>query len=203
MWPAIINAGGSILKWGTALFAADAVVRGATNEGLVEHAADTISDHIVQPVLEGVAESGVDAEAHASGQNLISWANMIETIPFLGSSQFGQMIANFFRNWGEGYQNSNTENDGTTVKSVADNVDLKGDFLSSVTVGASVGSVIGLAVPIPVVGMGIGAAGGAVVGGLDHITGGYLASAFKGAAELVGLRDAPAPTPTPANTYKP
>ena len=194
---------GQLVRWGTALFAADTVSRGVTGEGLVEHGADAVSDHLVQPVLEGIAESGVDAEQHASGQNLISWSNFVASIPLLGQSSIGLWLTDFLRDWGEGYQNANTENDGTTAPDTteANNSDMGGIAMSAFN-GAAIGATVGSFVPV--IGTALGAAiGGAAGGGLGLLESktGWVSGMFNFAAEGLGLRDdpnaAPAAAPVP------
>ena len=199
MWALLARGGSTLARWGVGLFAADTIVRGSTEEGLISNVADALSDNVAQPILEGMAEAGVDAEQHASGQNLISWGNWVASIPFLGQSQVGQMIAQFFRNWGEQYQNADSENDGSAIPDTADQAapaaaGIAMSAFNGAALGATVGMVVPLSVPFTTA---IGAGVGAGYGVLDQATDGWLTSTFNSAMQAVGLQAAP-PTPSPS-----
>lgn len=195
----LLRAGGAVVKWGTVIWAGDSASRAMTGEGLVENVADAISDNIVQPILEGVAEAGVDSEQHASGQSLISWGNWVASIPGLGQSGLGQWISQLLRNWGEQYQNADSENDGSSIPSTADNeIPAAAGITTSAFNGAALGATLGMIVPGvgTVVGTAIGTAGGIAYGAIDQWTDGGLTSTFNNAMYAVGLRASP-PTQAP------
>jgi hypothetical protein len=196
---------GTLGRIGLGLGAAEVTSRVTTDSGLFGHAAEGAGDAI-ERVGEEAAEAAENAEQHGFGQRMINWSNAIETLPVIGQTGLGQMIANFFRNWGEDIQDASTEHE--TEEEAPTAINLSREFASSALEGAAWGASAGMLVGPW--GAAIGGAVGAGVGVVanehtrEAINDSFLGRAFHTATfGLFDGEEAPAAAPIRAPSVVP
>ena len=119
--------GWGIAKWstiGTVAWGADKVSKATTGEGIIDKGVDFLTDDVIEPAMDAIAEKGENAASHGFGQRMINIGNALVNAPTLMGINFGALfkgLAKALRSWGDKIQNATNENGGSQAVDIRNN----------------------------------------------------------------------------------